>query len=38
MISKGQISANDVTLAFESMTSEGGKFADLMEKQNDTFK
>ena len=37
MISSGQISANDVTKAFETMTSEGGKFADMMYKQSATF-
>lgn len=37
MISSGEISANDVTRAFETMTSEGGKFEDLMYKQSATF-
>jgi len=37
MISSGQISANDVTKAFETMTSEGGKFENLMYKQSATF-
>lgn len=37
MISSGQISANDVTKAFETMTSEGGEFEDLMYKQSATF-
>ena len=36
MISSGQISANDVTRAFETMTSEGGKFADMMATQSST--
>ena len=36
MISSGQISANDVTKAFETMTSEGGKFADMMATQSST--
>ena len=37
MISSGQISANDITKAFETMTSEGGKFENLMYKQSATF-
>lgn len=37
MISDGLVSANDVTKAFEMMTSEGWKFADLMKKQSQTF-
>lgn len=37
MISSGQISANDVTKAFETMTSEWGKFENLMYKQSATF-
>lgn len=36
MISKGQISADMVTEAFRTMTSEGGRFADLMAKQSGT--
>ncbi|MBB1557516.1 MAG: tape measure protein, partial [candidate division SR1 bacterium] len=36
MISKGQISADMVTEAFKTMTSEGGRFADLMAKQSGT--
>ena len=36
MISSGEISANDVTKAFETMTSEWGKFEDLMYKQSST--
>ena len=36
MISAGEISANDVTKAFETMTSEWGKFEDLMYKQSST--
>jgi len=36
MISSGQISANDVTRAFETMTSGGGKFADMMATQSST--
>ncbi len=34
MISAGQVSASDVTKAFQTMSSEGGKFYNLMEKQN----
>lgn len=37
MISAGEISANDVTKAFETMTSAGGRFEDLMYKQSSTF-
>lgn len=37
MISSGQISANDVTRAFETMTSQGGRFADMMAQQSSTF-
>lgn len=37
MISDGLVSANDVTKAFEMMTSEGWKFADLMDRQAKTF-
>ena len=36
MISAGEISANDVTKAFETMTSAGGRFEDLMYKQSST--
>ena len=36
MISSGEISANDVTKAFETMTSAGGRFEDLMYKQSST--
>jgi len=36
MISKGEISSNIVNKAFESMASEGGKFANLMDKQSKT--
>lgn len=36
MVSKGQISSQDMVKAFQSMTSEGWKFADLMSKQSDT--
>lgn len=34
MVSKGQISAEMVAQAFETMTSEGGRFADLMATQS----
>ncbi len=37
MTSAGQIGFNDIQKAFQSMTSEGGKFFDLMEKQSHTF-
>jgi len=37
MISKGEISTEMVTKAFESMSSGGGRFADLMGKQALTF-
>lgn len=36
MVSKGQISAEMVTEAFRTMTSEWGRFADLMSKQSQT--
>lgn len=36
MISKGQISSNDVIQAFQNMTSEWWRFADLMGKQANT--
>lgn len=36
MVSKGQIGASDMVQAFQSMTSEGGRFADLMEQQSET--
>lgn len=36
MVSKGEISTADVTKAFETMSSEGGRFANLMSKQMDT--
>lgn len=36
LASKGKISAQDMVDAFESMTSAGGKFADLMEAQSNT--
>ena len=34
MVSAGNISAADVTKAFQTMANEGGKFYNLMEKQN----
>ena len=34
MISESQIAATDVTKAFQTMSGEGGKFFNLMEKQN----
>jgi tape measure domain-containing protein len=37
MVSKGQVSAKDVTKAFETMTSEGGMFFEGMKKQSLTF-
>lgn len=37
MISKGQISSNDVVLAFQTMSSEWGRFANMMERQSSTF-
>lgn len=36
MVSAGEISTAMVTQAFQDMTSEGGKFADLMSKQSET--
>lgn len=36
MISEGQISAEAVTMALQRMTSEGGKFFGMMEKQSQT--
>jgi tape measure domain-containing protein len=36
MVSQGKISAQDMVDAFQSMTSEGGKFANLMEAQSKT--
>lgn len=36
LVSKGEISSDMVTKAFKEMTSEGGKFANLMEKQAET--
>jgi len=36
MVSKGEIGANDMVEAFRSMSSEGGRFADLMEQQSQT--
>lgn len=36
MAEEGKISASDVTKAFEIMTSEGGKFHDMMQKQSET--
>jgi phage-related protein len=36
MVSEGKISFEDVALAFETMTGEGGKFFDLMDKQSGT--
>ena len=36
MISEGQISAEAVTVALQRMTSEGGKFYGMMEKQSQT--
>lgn len=36
MISAGQITSNDVVQAFQNMTSEWGRFADLMSKQATT--
>lgn len=36
MVSQGKISAKDMVDAFDSMTSAGGKFADLMEAQSKT--
>jgi tape measure domain-containing protein len=37
MVSKGQVSAKDVTKAFETMTNEGGMFFEGMKKQSLTF-
>lgn len=37
MVSKGQIGFPLVEKAFENMTSKGGRFADLMDKQSNTF-
>ena len=36
MVSKGEIGASDMVEAFRSMSSEGGRFADLMEQQSQT--
>lgn len=36
MVEAGEIGANDVTKAFQRMTSEGGRFFDLMDKQSKT--
>jgi hypothetical protein len=36
MVSKGEIGAQDMVDAFRSMSSEGGRFADLMEQQSQT--
>lgn len=36
MIEQGKISARDVTKAFETMSSSGGQFANLMAKQSET--
>lgn len=36
MVENGQISAKDVTVAFETMSGAGGKFANLMEEQSKT--
>jgi len=36
MISKGQVLSSDMVKAFETMTAEGGKFANLMEAQANT--
>ncbi len=36
MIEKGKISAVEVTKAFNTMSSEGGKFANLMDAQSKT--
>ncbi len=36
MVSAGKISAKDMVDAFDSMTSAGGRFADLMEQQSQT--
>ena len=36
MVERGEIGANDVTKAFQRMTSEGGRFFDLMDKQSKT--
>ena len=36
MVSAGKISAKDMVDAFDSMTSAGGRFADLMEAQSQT--
>ena len=36
MVSQGKISAKDMVDAFDSMTSAGGRFADLMEAQSQT--
>lgn len=36
MVSAGQIGAQDMVEAFRSMSSEGGRFADLMEQQSNT--
>lgn len=37
MISAGMIGANEVTKAFETMTSEGGRFADMMYTNSSSF-
>lgn len=37
MVSNGQVGFKDVEKAFQTMTSEGGKFANLMDKQSKTF-
>jgi len=37
MISKGLITFPIVEEAFKTMTSEGGRFADLMDKQSQTY-
>ncbi len=36
MIEAGQISAKDVTKAFQTLSSEGGRFSDMMGKQSET--
>lgn len=36
MISAGKINVNDINVAMESMTSQGGKFFGMMEKQSQT--
>ena len=36
LVSKGLVSSDEVLNAFASMSSEGGKFGDLMSKQSDT--